>query len=127
MTVEHYVSAWMRRFDWPTNTPEDTKVLPLLARLVSEEAKEVDDEFNKFFYHKELDLRALAKELGDTIWVCLLAMYTLGIPPQRVMSSIYESNMSKLDNNGEVLRDEGGKIQKGPNYKPANLDWMLEP
>lgn len=35
---------------------------------------------------------------------------------------VVESNNSKVDDNGNPIRDEKGKIMKGPNYKPAQLD-----
>ena len=34
---------------------------------------------------------------------------------------VCDSNMSKLDNDGKVLRREDGKLLKGPNYSPPDL------
>lgn len=34
---------------------------------------------------------------------------------------VHASNMSKLGEDGKPIRRSDGKIQKGPNYKPANL------
>lgn len=124
--IESYVRAWMRAFQVEMNVEDKLGSLPLLQRLVEEEAGETDDEFAIVKQLNSEDFRDLAKELGDTIWVCLYAMYVLGINPEKVMHSIYMSNMSKLDRDGQPILDEGGKIQKGPNYMPANLDWMLE-
>lgn len=44
-----------------------------------------------------------------------------GIPLDEVMQIVCESNMSKLDENGNVIKDARGKVLKGPNY------WKPEP
>lgn len=38
---------------------------------------------------------------------------------------VHTSNMSKLDDNGNVTRREDGKVLKGPNYKPPVLDDLI--
>ncbi|MBO8085944.1 MAG: hypothetical protein J7D61_07885 [Marichromatium sp.] len=41
-------------------------------------------------------------------------------PLQRAFERVHASNMTKVGDNGEPLRDpETGKILKGPNYQPA--------
>ena len=37
----------------------------------------------------------------------------------------YESNMSKLDEDGKPILREDGKVLKGPNYKPPNLEDLV--
>lgn len=44
-----------------------------------------------------------------------------GIPLDEVMQIVCESNMSKLDENGNVIKDDRGKVLKGQNY------WKPEP
>ena len=39
---------------------------------------------------------------------------------------VHRSNMSKLDDNGRVLRREDGKVLKGPNYIPPDFTDLLE-
>jgi len=42
-----------------------------------------------------------------------------GIPLPMTLELVHEANMSKLDDDGEPIRDpETGKILKGPNYQP---------
>lgn len=38
---------------------------------------------------------------------------------------VHASNMSKLDDDGNVIRREDGKVMKGPNYKPPVLDDLI--
>jgi hypothetical protein len=37
------------------------------------------------------------------------------------MQRVYESNMSKLDYNGNPIYRDDGKVLKGPNYKKPEL------
>jgi predicted HAD superfamily Cof-like phosphohydrolase len=41
------------------------------------------------------------------------------------MDRVHKSNMSKLDENGQPIYREDGKVLKGPNYKPPNLTDLL--
>ena len=38
---------------------------------------------------------------------------------------VHDSNMSKLDNDGNVLRREDGKVMKGPNYSPPDMEGIF--
>lgn len=40
---------------------------------------------------------------------------------EEAFKRVHESNMSKLGENGEVLRREDGKVLKGPNYREPDL------
>lgn len=122
--IAQLVRLWMQTFEVPLHQPPTDDLLKLCKRLVLEESAEALDEFNLLMQGSD-DPRPLAKELGDTIWVCLYAMWCLGFDPYMVMRRIYESNMSKLGANGRPILDAGGKIQKGPNYKEANLDFLI--
>lgn len=53
---------------------------------------------------------------------------TMKIPLPLVVAAfeeVHRSNMSKLDDNGEPVRREDGKIMKGPNYKPADMSAVV--
>jgi len=39
---------------------------------------------------------------------------------------VHDSNMSKLDSNGNPILREDGKVMKGPNYKKPDLTDLLE-
>lgn len=43
----------------------------------------------------------------------------------KAFERVHASNMSKLDDNGEPIRREDGKILKGPNYKPPDLSDLI--
>ena len=41
------------------------------------------------------------------------------------MHRVHESNMSKLDAYGKPILREDGKVLKGPNYQPPNLEDLV--
>ena len=42
------------------------------------------------------------------------------------LARVHDSNMSKLDSNGNPILREDGKVMKGPNYKKPDLTDLLE-
>ena len=66
-------------------------------------------------------LTALADLMGDLQVYCASEMAKWGLPLDPVLSTIMDSNMSKLGADGLPIYDETGKVLKGPNY------WKPEP
>jgi predicted HAD superfamily Cof-like phosphohydrolase len=71
-----------------------------------------------------INLRNLAKELADLLYVTYGTAAAHGLPVDKVYGDVHTSNMSKVGPNGEVLRREDGKVLKGPNYAPPALDYL---
>jgi NTP pyrophosphatase (non-canonical NTP hydrolase) len=63
----------------------------------------------------------LCKELSDLVFVCYQFAAAFNIDLDKAMTLVFESNMSKLDDNGMPIYREDGKVLKGPNYKKPNL------
>ena len=63
----------------------------------------------------------LVKELSDLVFVCYQFAATYGIDLDKAMTLVFESNLSKLDEQGKPIYREDGKVLKGPNYVPPNL------
>lgn len=100
--------------DEPTLIPEDDFILR--HKLMSEE----NDEYKEACWNG--DIVEIADALGDQLYILCGTMLKHGMQYkiEEVFNEIHESNMSKLDENGEPILREDGKIQKGPNYfKPA--------
>ncbi|MFI6428251.1 hypothetical protein [Promicromonospora sp. NPDC050880] len=70
--------------------------------------------------------RAVAKELADVLYVTYGAADTLGIDLPAVFVEVHRSNMSKIGDDGRVLRRADGKVLKGPGYEPPVLDDVVE-
>lgn len=119
------VKTWMLRFKREVDLEEiDEDNAHLCMNLIHEERIEVDNEMFHPHGHFLTDINKanLTKELADLIWVCYFAAHKFGLPIDEVFRRVYDSNMSKLADNGEPILREDGKILKGPNYQPAKLD-----
>jgi len=64
------------------------------------------------------------KELADLVFVCFQFAAAAGWPLDEAMERIHRSNMSKLVD-GKPLKNDKGKVIKGPNYEPPFLDDLL--
>ena len=83
--------------------------------LIDEEWSEFHEAFHLKDQHEQL------KELCDLVYVCYQFAANEGWNIDEAMDRIHKSNMSKLDENGQPIYREDGKVLKGPNYKPPNL------
>ena len=66
-------------------------------------------------------LTNLADWLGDIMVYCASEGAKYGLPMQQVISIIMQSNFSKMGADGKPIKDQYGKLHKGPNY------WKPEP
>jgi len=133
----------IKKFNKMYNMPENGK-FDLVGRLenfhliVDEELEEINDildkangpsmgELSNEYTESELKVD-VADLLGDIIVYCASEAERWGIPIDKVLNIIMESNFSKLDENGNPIYDERGKLLKGPNYwKPeAKIKKLLE-
>ena len=60
------------------------------------------------------------KELADLSYVCYQFAALKGWDLDEALDRVHESNMSKLVN-GRPVKNEQGKVLKGPNYQPPTL------
>ncbi len=116
---EFHVTYGLPVAETPGHPPEDR--IELRRSLISEEYWEYDRAVDK------RDLVNLAQELADILYVVYGAALEYGIPLDEVFDEVHRSNMSKLDADGSVLRREDGKVLKGPNYTPPNIENILNP
>ncbi len=65
------------------------------------------------------------KELSDLVYVCYQYAANMGWDLDEAMYRVHESNMSKLDDDGKPIYRDDGKVLKGPNYKPPNLEDLV--
>jgi len=99
-------------------------------RLINEELKELLAELYgggglKFIPMAEIDKAKVAKELADVLYVVYGFGDTFGIPVDKVFEEVHSSNMSKLGDDGRPIKRDDGKVLKGPNYRPADIEKVL--
>ena len=93
--------------------------------LIVEEFKEFLEAEGGLF-RESISIKADAlKELADLVYVCYQYADNMGWDLDEAMDRVHESNMSKLDEYGKPIYRDDGKVLKGPNYKPPNLEDLV--
>lgn len=93
--------------------PYDEDSLNLQWRLVDEEMQELCDASSDI---KFLDA------IGDIIYVLIGLALKCGYDLDGAFREIHRSNMSKLGTDGKPIYRDDGKILKGPDYTPPDLE-----
>ncbi len=93
----------------------DPKIMKLRYDLIKEELDELNEAMN------EKNIEAIADALTDILYVAYGAGHAYGINLDKCFAEVQRSNMSKLDENGNPIYNENGKVMKGPNYFEPNL------
>jgi len=82
----------------------------------------IDEEWSEFheafYFEDECDQ---LKELADLVFVCYQMAASQEWDLDEAMRRVYESNMSKLGDDGKPIYRADGKVLKGPDYKPPTL------
>ncbi|HLD60939.1 MAG TPA: nucleoside triphosphate pyrophosphohydrolase family protein [Patescibacteria group bacterium] len=93
----------------------------LRIKLMREELKEVEEAMG------EADLAHIGKELADLLYVVLgtVHAYGLGNKFEAIFDEVHRSNMSKLDKDGKPIFREDGKVLKSDQFRPADIDAVL--
>tara|TARA_X000001382_G_scaffold109049_1_gene85150 strand:+ start:410 stop:850 length:441 start_codon:yes stop_codon:yes gene_type:complete len=91
--------------------------------LICEESKEFLDASDEVYADPENNAKRinLLKELSDVVFVCYQFAAAFNLDLDEAMQRVYDSNMSKLDEQGKPIYRADGKVLKGPNYMPPNL------
>ena len=90
--------------------------------LVIEEFKEFLEAEGFLFRHGKNYQAECLKELADLVYVCYQYAANMGWFLDEALDRVHKSNMSKLDEDGNPIYREDGKVLKGPNYKPPTLE-----
>ncbi len=103
----------------------DLDLAKLRAKLIEEESKEVLDEL---LNETDFNVYALAKELADLLYVTYGTINAYGLTSvmEDVFDEVHRSNMSKLGKNGKPIYRADGKVLKGENYSPADIEGVIE-
>ena len=100
--------------EWP-----DRETLDLRLELIQEEVAEL------IAGAAQKDFENVTKELVDIIYVVYGMGLSMGVDLNICFNEVHRSNMSKLEN-GKVLYREDGKVMKGKNYTPPNLNRLIK-
>ena len=93
--------------------------------LIVEEFKEfLEAEGLLFRDNPTIESEAL-KELADLVYVAYQYAENMGWFLDEALDRVHLRNMSKLGEDGKPIYREDGKVLKGPNYAPPNLEDLI--
>ena len=118
MTNFNKVGTFMKTFGQEVKTKPSfstDKINKLRLDLIKEELTELTEAMNN------KDLLEVADALTDILYVTYGAGHAFGINLDKCFEEVQNSNMSKLDENGNPIFNEHGKVMKGPNYFKPDL------
>ena len=96
---------------------EEGALLLIRLQLIQEELAELAEAFiNR-------DIVGSFDALVDISYVTDGTYISLGLHERKEagLTEVHSSNMSKLDENGQPIISDAGRVVKGPNYRPPNL------
>jgi len=93
--------------------------------LIVEEFKEFLEADNDMYLMGVKDKAHCLKELADLVYVCYQYAENMSWDLDEALNRVHQSNMTKLDEDGDPIYREDGKVLKGPNYKPPNLNDLV--
>jgi predicted HAD superfamily Cof-like phosphohydrolase len=88
----------------------------------------IQEELNEYRHAAEAhDLVEVADALSDLMYVVLGTYVSHGLQDlaEALFAEVHRSNMSKLDENGQVIYRADGKVLKSARWSPPNLEAVL--
>ena len=96
------------------------KINELRVNLIKEELEELKIAIDS------KNLVEVADALTDILYVTYGAGHAFGINLDRCFDEVQQSNMSKLDDNGNPIYNDSGKVMKGPKYFKPDLSKFIK-
>ena len=133
---EDKVEEFHRAMDIDVAVAPRVSLLRLREKLLIEECKEVCQELNVIEMTVAQGRKvskgqwaALLKELADLQYVLsgtIISFSAIAGSFTPAFNRVHNSNMSKLDDEGNPVLNHYGKVTKGPNYKAPTLEDLVE-
>jgi len=114
--------------DFMKSCDQEVNVIPTISNIKTRSLRIslIEEEFNEF---KEAidngELIDIADSLSDLLYVVYGAGHSFGIDLDKCFNEVHRSNMSKLVD-GKCVKNEHGKVMKGPSYSPPNLSKIVD-
>ena len=133
LSREDVVEEFHKAFGHAINVVPDAELIILRNNLIFEEYSELKDELAAAMVDLETlgeitpkTKQRILKEMADLQYVLSGLAVVLGLPLHVAFNRVHKSNMSKLGADGKPILREDGKILKGPNYAPPDLEDLVE-
>ena len=96
------------------------KINELRFNLIKEELEELRIAMDN------KNLVEVADALTDILYVAYGAGHAFGINLDKCFNEVQQSNMSKLDDHGNPIYNDSGKVMKGPKYFKPDLSKFIK-
>ena len=96
------------------------KINELRFNLIKEELEELRTAIDT------KNLVEVADALTDILYVAYGAGHAFGINLDKCFDEVQQSNMSKLDDHGNPIYNDSGKVMKGPKYFKPDLSKFIK-
>lgn len=102
-------------------TGELAEAVRLRRELLMEEVKELNEAMDEGDSVEILDAGV------DILYIVLGTMHEAGVLDKfsKAWDLVHANNMTKLDENGQVHKNQNGKVIKPANYKPVDLNQLF--
>ena len=118
-SVKLFMKTFRQKVNDKPNFP-DKNIVELRYSLIKEEL----EEFHQAIQDK--NLKEIADSLTDILYVTYGAGHAFGIDLDKCFDEVQKSNMSKLDDHGNPIYNDSGKVMKGPKYFKPNLSKFIK-
>lgn len=122
MNTQEMVREFHEKFDLPL---QDEPNLPSVELREMREDLMIEETLEYYEGEANNDLLNIAQELADIVYIAYGNALTYGIDLDSVIREIHRSNMTKLGEDGKPVYRDDGKVLKGPNYTPPDLERVL--
>ena len=122
MTNFEKVKTFMKTFGQEvkeTSSFSSDKINELRFNLIKEELEELK------IAMETKNLIEVADALTDILYVTYGAGHAFGINLDKCFNEVQQSNMSKLDEHGNPIYNDSGKVMKGPKYFKPELSKFI--
>jgi len=133
LSREDVVSEFHKAFNHPRGEEMTEKNLGLRYQLIFEEFTELKEEIAAALVDlqvsgqvKKKTKERMLKELADLQYVISGMAVAFDLPLQVAFVRVHKSNLSKLGGDGKPIYREDGKVLKGPNYAPADMEDLID-
>ena len=108
--------------------------LPNDRRARATQRKLIVEEFGEFLEAEKIMIGGFVrnetdclKELADLVYVCFQFASCMDWDLDQALLRVHESNLSKLNDEGQPEYRDDGKVLKGKNYHPPVLNDLVKP
>ncbi len=132
LSREDTVAEFHKTFGHPLNVEMTADLIQLRHELIHEEYKELREEMaaaladiTSYGFVRARTKERMLKEMADIQYVLSGMAATFGLPLNVAFVRVHKSNLSKLGPDGKPIFRADGKVEKGPNYAPPDLEDLV--